>query len=503
MKYIFLSSLLFLVFTSVYCQTNFKGDLKKANPVDTKLDIPLADALAIHQKYLEKAISKNDTLKQIYGYFYLYVDYYKMHDYPKLQESFLKASNLVENSNNPNWKAAICMRKAHLLELFDNDIPNAILKYIEAKNYCTIAKDSFCIAECLEQLSNLNASLGNYTDAHKYFNEAITLMKKFAGKAEMAMTYNNYSNLLSDEGNYNDAEKYIDSAIVLAKINNDIYKEMMYSSNLAALQNKKGNPRKAISMYEKIIEINKSNKAADLLLYNYTGIADAYEAYGNLQKTNEYTHKYYILNDSINGAKVKLQIAKLELENDANKKDMLIAKTKRTTERLFVGLLLSLILLGVVLVFWFYQKRNSTEEQKKNMAFLDDLTKVIKEKNAIIHQQNEELNIVESIQNTDDDVMDLNIFETRILNDEDVSAFKSYFEKAYPMFLMKVRKKWPSITSAEERLMMLIKLKIKSKEAADILGISSDSIKKSRNRLRKRLELDIDVNLDDYISKIT
>jgi DNA-binding CsgD family transcriptional regulator len=68
---------------------------------------------------------------------------------------------------------------------------------------------------------------------------------------------------------------------------------------------------------------------------------------------------------------------------------------------------------------------------------------------------------------------------------------------------MNVRKKWPSITSAEERLMMLIKLKIKSKEAADILGISSDSIKKSRNRLRKRLELDIDINLDDYISKIT
>ena len=152
----------------------------------------------------DSLLIKNDTLKQIYGYFYLYVDYYKMQDYPKLQESFLKASNLVENSNNPNWKAAICMRKAHLLELFDNDIPNAILKYIEAKNYCTIAKDSFCIAECLEQLSNLNATLGKYGDAHNYFNEAITLMKKFAGKAEMAMTYNNYSNLLSDEGNYNE-----------------------------------------------------------------------------------------------------------------------------------------------------------------------------------------------------------------------------------------------------------------------------------------------------------
>ena len=256
-------------------------------------------------------------------------------------------------------------------------------------------------------------------------------------------------------------------------------------------------------MYEKLIPINKSNNWADLLLYNYTGLADAYEAYGNLQKTNEYTHKYYNLNDSINGAKVKLQIAKLELENEENKKDILISKAKRTTERLFVGLLLSLIALVVVLLFWFYHKRNATKEQKKNMAFLEDLTNVIKEKNAIINQQKEELNLVEPAQNTSDEVMDINIFETRIVNDKDVSAFKSYFEKAYPGFLMNVRKKWPTITAAEERLLMLIKLKLKSKESADILGISAESIKRSRNRLRKRLELDVEVNLDDFIANIS
>ena len=502
MKPLFLTLIYVFVFTSSFGQTNFKGDLKKANPVDTKLDIPLEDALVIHQKYLEEAIANDDTLKQIYAYFYLYVDYYKMQDYPMLQKSFLEASNLIEHSNHPNWKAAICMRKAHLLELFDNDIPKALAKYVEAKNYCTVAKDSFCIAECLEQLSNLNKILGNYAEAHCYFNEAISLIKKFGGKAEIALSFNNYSNLLADEGNYTEAEKYLDSAIVLAKINNDTYKEMMYTSNLASLHNRKGNPLKAISIYNEIIKTNVKNKAADLLLYNYSGIADAYEAYGNLQKTNEFTHKYYLLNDSINGAKVKLQIAKLELVNEGHKKDKLILQTKRTNERLFVGLLLALILLGVVLAIWVYQKINAQKEQKRNKEFLHDLTKIIKEKNAIIHQKTIELNSVETKQVIDDDI-GINLFETRILKDEDVSAFKVYFEKAYPMFLMSVRKKWPSITAAEERLMMLIKLKIKTKEAADILGISNESIKRSRNRLRKRLELDVDVNLDDFISKLS
>ena len=46
---------------------------------------------------------------------------------------------------------------------------------------------------------------------------------------------------------------------------------------------------------------------------------------------------------------------------------------------------------------------------------------------------------------------------------------------------------------AEERLFLFIKLNLTSQEAAAMLRISVDGVKKTRNRLRKRLGLGEDV----------
>lgn len=94
-----------------------------------------------------------------------------------------------------------------------------------------------------------------------------------------------------------------------------------------------------------------------------------------------------------------------------------------------------------------------------------------------------------------------NIYDQRILTAADWSAFKIYFEKAYPGYLLRLRNAYPSLTEAEERLFLFIKLKLTNKEAAAILGISADSVKKTRTRLRKRLELDEGVDLDAYVKR--
>jgi len=48
-------------------------------------------------------------------------------------------------------------------------------------------------------------------------------------------------------------------------------------------------------------------------------------------------------------------------------------------------------------------------------------------------------------------------------------------------------------SEAEERLFLFIKLNLTSQEAAAMLRISVDGVKKTRNRLRKRLGLGEDV----------
>lgn len=506
---------IYIIFIGVIsAQSNFKTGLKNSNPVDLKIDIPIDSAISIHKNYLQNAKNKKDTLRQLYGHFYLYVDYYKKDDYASVQKHFLEASNLVNEASNPAWKAAICMRKAHMIELIDADIPAAITQYEKAINYCKIAKDSFCIAECLEQLSNLNSSIGNYEIAETYFDEAIVWMRKFGGMAEMALAYNNYSILLSNQGKLKESIVYIDSAIMIAVEKKDLYKEMMYKSNLAAKYTLMNMPKKAIDIYKQCIITNTQNQWYDLLRYNYSGIADAYEKTGNLAKTNEFTHNYYLLNDSINGAEVKLKISQLETENEINKRELLLEKNAKELAvisakniRNFWMMLSAFALSAFAFLLWISQKKKHKMDNLQNKKYLTDLTTIILKKNLLISSQNEELEKSklksDLIDNNDLEAVDIEdqIFNTKILNDDDYHTFKAYFEKAYPGYLLKIRKNWRDITAAEERLFLLIKLKLKNKDIADILGISATSVKKTRNRLRKKLNLPEDLELETFVDE--
>lgn len=57
------------------------------------------------------------------------------------------------------------------------------------------------------------------------------------------------------------------------------------------------------------------------------------------------------------------------------------------------------------------------------------------------------------------------------------------------------------MTEAEERLFLLLKLDLTRNEIASILGISPDSVKKTRSRLRKRLMLEQRESLQEFVKK--
>ncbi|MEO6758783.1 MAG: hypothetical protein ABIO24_04955, partial [Saprospiraceae bacterium] len=94
---------------------------------------------------------------------------------------------------------------------------------------------------------------------------------------------------------------------------------------------------------------------------------------------------------------------------------------------------------------------------------------------------------------------ELNLFENRILTEADWASFKIYFEKAHPGYLLRLRSNYPALSEGEERLFLFIKLNLTTKEAASILGISAESVKKARNRLRKKIELEEEVLLEEFI----
>ena len=77
--------------------------------------------------------------------------------------------------------------------------------------------------------------------------------------------------------------------------------------------------------------------------------------------------------------------------------------------------------------------------------------------------------------------------------------FKTLFEKSYPNYLAQLRNRHPELSESEERLFLFLKLKLTRNETAVILGISEDSVKKTRSRLRKRLVLEQEASLEEYV----
>lgn len=94
------------------------------------------------------------------------------------------------------------------------------------------------------------------------------------------------------------------------------------------------------------------------------------------------------------------------------------------------------------------------------------------------------------------------ILQSHILTDSDWESFKAAFNEVYPNFFASVRYHFPEITVGEIRLAALIKLNLNTKEAASMLGISSESVRKSRYRLKKKLQIDEDGSLEGFIQKI-
>lgn len=79
------------------------------------------------------------------------------------------------------------------------------------------------------------------------------------------------------------------------------------------------------------------------------------------------------------------------------------------------------------------------------------------------------------------------LLESHLMTDENWEAFKIAFEREHPDFLRQLTSDFPELTESQLRIILLLKLGLSNKEISNLLGVTVDAIKKSRQRLRKKL----------------
>ena len=118
-------------------------------------------------------------------------------------------------------------------------------------------------------------------------------------------------------------------------------------------------------------------------------------------------------------------------------------------------------------------------------------------KNTTLNKLKSEL--VKSKEETGNITPALSIIDKALKNDQDWEFFEQAFNHADKKFFKRIKEKHPSLTPNDLRLCVYLRLNLSSKEIAPLLNISARSVEIKRYRLRKKLDLERDVNLSEYV----
>jgi ligand-binding sensor domain-containing protein/DNA-binding CsgD family transcriptional regulator len=126
-------------------------------------------------------------------------------------------------------------------------------------------------------------------------------------------------------------------------------------------------------------------------------------------------------------------------------------------------------------------------QKNKTLTYLkDDLSKLVK---VIPSDKPEKQNINSLLKKINRDLR----------NEKGWELFNNYFDEVHQDFIERLRQKYSDLSPKELRLCAYLRMNISTKEIAPLMNISVRGVEISRYRLRKKLKLDYNTNLTDFI----
>ena len=83
--------------------------------------------------------------------------------------------------------------------------------------------------------------------------------------------------------------------------------------------------------------------------------------------------------------------------------------------------------------------------------------------------------------------------------DDNWEKFEHHYDQVHEDFLKRIREKYPSLTPKDQKLCAYLRMNLSTKEIAPLMNISVRGVEISRYRLRKKLGLQSDTNLVEFL----
>ena len=246
-------------------------------------------------------------------------------------------------------------------------------------------------------------------------------------------------------------------------------------------------------------------------------LANVYSALDEDKKAKFHEEKYYFFKDSISGLKKIKKIGALEQKHlSQTQKDSLnstqqnnpsLNQNNELSSQTKIVIGLSILILFLSFSYLYLKKKRKEkvslpESDSLVEAKIDEYFKTLFAR----LDQNETVPAVDKNSSSNDvnlkPINDMTEFlKTNLTTPNTWASFEHYFEKVHKNFFKDLKTMYPTISINELNMCALLKLNLRNKDIAQIMGISYDSVRKAQSRLSQKLEISTDKNLRDFILK--
>ena len=260
---------------------------------------------------------------------------------------------------------------------------------------------------------------------------------------------------------------------------------------------------------------------------------------GNYRKASDYAERYAVCVDSMYLEKLENNAAMYQKKYDKTKVELEKAELEVDNKQLETTILLIVIIVCIIAIFTvglIYRRRTiaANRERAKDEA-MDNLTQDLQRK--IIELQNVRLQLTESKSDANCNRQELEetqrhsqelkeqIFEMNsvvqkiseikkaktadlqgkkhILSNEELAILSEAIDSCYNGVITKLKDEFPTMTKEEVNMCCLICLNVPTTKMALLLGLSEDSLRQRKSRLRRtKMHLQDNTTIDDLLESL-
>ena len=195
----------------------------------------------------------------------------------------------------------------------------------------------------------------------------------------------------------------------------------------------------------------------------------SYEALGNQEKALEYVGRYIEMKQVYEEQPKAVE----QVKNEYDKKiEMLQLQNEQQAKNYRLYLLLALALVVLLVVLWLNNRYRKNKE-----------IEILRQKEAYRNLESEfESASQHSLQVLQQRVMEL--YKTK--ENDKLERIIAEFEASYPLAIKKIKTYYPDLTESERNILILSFLGFRTKEEAEILHLSVNTVEKYRTNIRKK-----------------